>query len=404
MMNLDGTLVADTITSLAALVGLLVVISIIGGRDTGDPLSRRFLFGLKVLAVLLACRILDWTTGLAFFRFVTITAAGLLPLAALLLTEGLLRRHAPFALKLFAAGGALLFFLLAPIPARFAEPWRMAVLLAFQFGGFLAIGWLVMTRDRDSLSAAENRTVERMALSLLLIIPFMVTDYRPGLFEVPVRLGGIAILFLCWLTIGLGRASLGHRDTIGAFTVITLSSVFAGLALGGIDDLGWRGSVQGVVIVLSATLLAVIYNDSVSLTAEKRRDSLLKHMAEGDLTDSARFLRGLQSHILVDGALILPAADLGDFDLKVLARALEQEPVRSLADTQPGAPVDQDIREQLAWLFEKFEATHVLLATLEPLTVVALNMPALASSPGVEMELRAVQRMAMLISQRHAKG
>src|SRR6185295_8885373 len=168
---------------------------------------------------------------------VTIAAAGLLPLAALLLTEGLLRRHAPFALKFFAAGGAALFLLLALIPERFAEPWRMAILLAFQFGGFLAIGWLVMTRDRDSLSAAENRTVERMALSLLLILPFMVTDYRPGLFEVPVRLGGIAILFLCWLTIGLGRASLGHRDTIGAFAVIALSSVFAGLALGGIDDL-----------------------------------------------------------------------------------------------------------------------------------------------------------------------
>ena len=401
-MTFDNTFVADTITSLAALFGLLIVISVVGGRDTGDPLSRRFLFGLRVLAVLLACRILDWVTGIGIFRLVTIVAAGLLPLAALLLTEGLLRRHAPFLLKLLAAGGAAAFLLLAMIPERFAEPWRMAALLLFQFGGFFAIGWLVVMRDRASLSAAENRTVERMALSLLLIIPFMITDYRPGLFEVPVRLGGIAILFLCWLTIGLGRPSPSHRDTIGAFAVIALSSIFAGLALGGIDHIGWRGSVQGVVIVLSATLLAVIYNDSVSLAAEKRRDSLLRHMAEGDLTDSARFLRGLQNHSLVDGALILPAAELGDFDLNVLARALDQAPVRSIADLHPNVLVDQDIREQLAWLFEKYEATHVLLATLNPLTVVALNMPALASSPGVEMELRAVQRMAMLIAQREA--
>jgi hypothetical protein len=403
-MTFESTVVADTITSLAALFGLLIVISVIGARRTGDPLSRRLMFGLRVLAVMLACRILDWTTGLAIFRFVTIAAAGLLPLAALLLTEGLLRRHAPFVLKLLIAGGAVLFLLLAPIPERFAEPWRMAALLLFQFGGFLATGWLVMTRDRDSLSTAENRTVERMALSLLLILPFMITDYRPGLFEVPVRLGGIAILFLCWLTVGLGRASLSHRDTVGAFAVIALSSVFAGLALGGIDDLGWRGSVQGVVIVLSATLLAVIYNDSVSLTAEKRRDSLLKHLAEGDLTDSAHFLRGLQHHILVEGALILSAAELGDFDLKVLTRALKQDPVHSLARVQPEASIDKDLREQLGWLFEKYEATHVLLAALEPLTVVALNMPALAASPGVEMELRAVQRMVMLISQREARG
>ncbi|PBC06283.1 hypothetical protein [Mesorhizobium sp. WSM3860] len=399
-MTFDDRLVADTITSLAALFGLLIVISVVGGRDIADPLSRRFLFGLRVVAVLLACRILDWISGVAVFHFSTIVAAGLLPVATLLLTEGLLRRHAPFALKSFAAGGALLFLLLAMVPERFAEPWRMTLLLLFQFSGFSAIGWLVVSRDRASLSAAENRTVERMALSLLLIIPFLVTDYRPGLFDVPVRLGGIAILFLCWLTIGLGRASLGHRDTIAAFAVVALSSVFAGLALGGIDDIGWRGSVQAVVIVLSATLLAVIYNDSVGLAAERRRDSLLKHMAEGDLTDSARFLRGLQNHTLADGALILRAADLGDFDMKVLARALSRVPVRSVADAHPESPVDQDTREQLAWLFEKYEATHVLLATTDPLTLVVLNMPALATSPGVEMELRAVQRMAMLIAQR----
>jgi hypothetical protein len=125
-------------------------------------------------------------------------------------------------------------------------------------------------------------------------------------------------------------------------------------------------------------------------------------MAEGDLTDSARSLRGLQNHTLVDGALILPEADLGDFDLKVLARALDRAPVRSLADAHPGSELEEDIREQLSWLFEKYEATPVLLASHNPLTVVALNMPALASSPGVETELRAVQRMAMLISQRDA--
>ncbi|TGS65813.1 hypothetical protein EN844_16555 [Mesorhizobium sp. M3A.F.Ca.ET.201.01.1.1] len=399
-MPFDDKLVADTITSLASLLGLMMVISVVGGRDPGDPLSRRFLFGLRVLAVLLACRILDWITGLGVFRLATIVAAGLLPLAALLLTEGLLRRHAPLVLKSFAAGGAVLFLLLAMIPERFVEPWRMALLLLFQFGGFLAIGWLVVMRDRASLSSAENRTVERMALSLLLIIPFMITDYRPGLVDMPVRLGGIAILFLCWLTIGLGRAGLGHRDTIAAFAVIALSSVFAGLALGGIDHIGWRGSVQAVVIVLSATLLAVIYNDSVSLSAEKRRESLLKHMAEGDLTDSARFLRGLQNHILVEGALILTTGELGDFDLKVLAAALNQAPVRSMADVHPDSPLDQDTREQLTWLFEKYEATHVLLATSDPLTLVLLKMSALAASAGVEMELRAVQRMAMLISQR----
>lgn len=228
----------------------------------------------------------------------------------------------------------------------------------------------------------------------------MITDYRPGLVDMPVRLGRIAILFLCWLTIGLGRVGLGHRDTIAAFAVIALSSVFAGLALGGIDHIGWRGSVQAVVIVLSASLLAVIYNDSVSLSAEKRRESLLKHVAEGDLTDSARFLRGLQNHILVEGALILTTGELGDFDLKVLSAALNQAPVRSMPDVHPESPLDQDTREQLMWLFEKYEATHVLLADKRPIDPCAAQDACVSRVCGGGDGMRAVQRMAILILQR----
>ena len=54
--------------------------------------------------------------------------------------------------------------------------------------------------------------------------------------------------------------------------------------------------------------------------------------------------------------------------------------------------------------FEKYDATHVLLAAEKPFTLVALNMPALSASPGAESELHAMQRMALLISRQEARA
>ena len=163
---------------------------------------------------------------------------------------------------------------------------------------------------------------------------------------------------------------------------------------------GQQGTMKAIVIALCATLVAVIYNESVSLRAADRRQNLLDHMATGDISSPVRFLRGLQNHVLVEGALILRGADLGDFDLSVLANAFHQDPVRRRADINPKSNIAPDTREQLSWLFDKYEATHVLLAQHDPFTLLALNMPVLAASPGAETELRAVQRMALLVSQR----
>ena len=399
-MTASAQLTADVITSLAAFFGLIVVISTLRRRSSDDPLLRRFLFGMRLLAVLLIGRVLHWTTDYAIAGFVTLAAAALIPLAALLLSEGLLRRHAPPGFKLWAAGGGAAFAILAFLPDALVEPGRTVAMLIFQLLSFAGLGWLVLTRDRDSLSTAENRTVDRIALALVLIIPFMITDYRFVLPGLPVRLGGIAILFLCWLAIGLGRPSLSHRDAIAGFAVIALAAVFAGAALGATFGTDWPGMVQAAAIVLSASLLAVCYNDSVSLLAEERRETLIRHIAEGDLDGSAAFLRGLQDHVLVEGALILTERDLEDFDVGVLSGVFGRSPVVSRAGLRLLAQSGEDAREQLAWLFERFEATHVMLCSQAPLTLVALNMPALTSSPGAETELRAVQRVALLISRR----
>ncbi|MCB1383943.1 MAG: hypothetical protein KDJ73_13670, partial [Notoacmeibacter sp.] len=213
--------IADTLVSAAALAGVFLLMGTIRRHGAFDPLNRRFLFGLSMVALLLAGRVLFWTTGIGFFDTLTLVGAGLIPLGVLLLTEGLLRRHAPRLFKWAGAAGSVLFTLLAFLPGWLAEPWLSWSLFSYQLAVFLGVGWLVVTRDRAALSSAENRMVERIALSLLLIIPAMATDYRLDQIALPVRLGGIAILYMCWLSVGLGRTQMSHGDTIRSFVVLT---------------------------------------------------------------------------------------------------------------------------------------------------------------------------------------
>lgn len=396
---MDRLIFADSIVSASALLGLMILVSSIK-RSGRDSISRRFLFSLYIIQALLLFRILTWLTDIWFFDVLTFITAGILPLGMIILPEGLLRRHASKPVKLIAAGTALAFIPLAFLPESFAEPWRSVLLLAAQLWGFFTAGYMVWKRDKGSLSSGENRIIERIALSIPLIIPLIVTDFRIPEFEFPVRLSGVAILFMCWLTISLERLHLKNSDMLRAFLILLSGSVFAGMAIAYLVNADMTGYFQICVITLSVTMVAVLYNDSIALRFDERRDSLLKHMAEGNISSSATFLRGLQNHPLVEGAVILEENDLQDFDKKLLKAVFKNDALQRKNDMSH-ANSSAEI-EQLNWLFERFNATHVILVSNKPLSLVALNMPSLSASPGAETELRAVQRMAILISERKA--
>ncbi|WEZ86009.1 hypothetical protein P6U16_24030 (plasmid) [Rhizobium sp. 32-5/1] len=310
----DNQIIADSIVSLSAFVGLVFFILVLRGRDRGDPLYSRFRFGLSVVAVVMLARVFSWLYDSSLAVYITVAAAGTVPLAALLITEGLMRRHAPFPLKVFVSGGAALFFVVALLPSMLVGNIPYILLFLFQLLTFIAIGVLVATRDKSTLSAAENKTIERIGLSLLIIVPTIVTDFRFEGFDVPVRLAGIAILAMCWLGIGVGRPHVTHRDTLTSFAVLVVAAGASGWALAVIADQGLAGTVQAIAITLSVLLVAMICNDSMSLRAEDRRASLLKYLAQGDTGSAARFLSGLRDHLLVDGALIVEGRELEDFD------------------------------------------------------------------------------------------
>ncbi|MDJ0613925.1 MAG: hypothetical protein QNJ29_09615 [Rhizobiaceae bacterium] len=394
-------IIPDSFVSLAAVFGLLILSYTLRESGSNIDLNKRFQFAIRCVAAMLLSRVLWWTTDVAFFDGVTILAAGLIPLAILILCEGLLQRHASKGLKLFTSGGAALFFMLAFFPSSLADPARMIVLLVFQSAVFIAIGYLVIYRDKTSLSIVENKTIERLGLSLLLILPFTASDFRTEYFEMPVRLSGIAILFMCWLAMSLRRNNLTHMEIVRSFVLLVASALAASLAISWLAALDAFAFVQVAAIVVSATMLASIYNEGKTAQRDTQRDTLLHYLANQEAKNATEFLIGFQKHPLVAGALILKGDDLSDFDADFLA-CFDDKPIRKSAELSVSNPSKQD--EQLAWFFEKYNASHIMLASRAPMIVVALNLPTMASSPGAEVELLAVQRMAYLLSQSEAKA
>ncbi|MBP9185295.1 MAG: hypothetical protein KBF78_19355 [Fuscovulum sp.] len=388
---------ADSAASLFAALGLLIVLRRIGAAGPG-PLTARFRAALGLLAALMAVRVAGWTTGLGLFDGLTVALAGAVPLAAVALTEGLLRRHAPPALKWLALAGTLAFAVAAVLPpAVLPMATRGLGLMIYQMVVLASLGVIVLARDRNDLAAEENRAIDRMLASLALILPLLAGDFRTAGLDLPIRTAPIAILGLAWLSLGLGHATSKARHLAAGFAgVLALSAAVAG-TLAGAAGLDLRTTLQAGGIVLCALLLLAIAIEAHALAAEARSDTVLRHLAHGPADDPRAFLEDLQRRAGVEAAALLSATDLADFDLPRLGAIFAADPLRTAAHRAALPPED---REQLDWLFTRFAASHALLIRPDPLLLLVVNRPAVGGAELAELELRALQRMAALVAAR----
>jgi len=387
--------------SAAALVGLVVLQNMLVRRDPWDPINRRFLFGIRVTMLLFAGRILASITGVEAFRVLVLLAAALIPLGVLLLTEGLLRRHAPPLVKLLVGGGAVAFGISALWYSDSIDPARLFALLGFQTLGFVLSGWMVVTRDPAQLSRSENALVVRLGLSLLLFIPLAAGDFLLLYFGLPIQFSALGVLILCWLAIGLGRTHQGHRATLTNLAVMIVAAVGVGGMVAFLGQLDWDDALLCIAAIMAVLFVVAILNDARALQFEDQSLGLLRYLATAQTDDPMVFLRDLQNHPLVEGAVVVNEASLTGLQDDVLDRIFAASPVLRRSDPPYLGPVADD---HIAYLFERYAATHVILAMPRPRVLIALSMPSLGLSPAAELELQVVQRIAALLARNNEVG
>lgn len=387
------SLLADSVVSAAALAGTLAAIAVVRIRPDRDGLSSRFVFALALVSLVLAMRLLAWNVHQGIFETLTRLFAAWIPLGALLVLEGLRRRHAPKLLKQATLIGGVLFSVLAFVSGNLGLP--LYGLLVFQLGSFAVLYLLAVVDGNDGLTEQEKRVIARIRFALPVLVVFLASDY--GVFEhvVPVRASGVAILFFCWMAISSASGTTGRRDAAFAFVITAMLGAIIGLSATAMAQMDWAFAVQLSAMTLCTGILALVLNETVNAFAVTRRNDIMLALTVADTTSVRAFITSVAATSLLDGSTILDENELAQFDVPTLRAAFAARPVLRPRDT---AALPDDARQQFDSLFVTHDATHLLMLAANPLLVMATTLPSVGRNSAVETELALVQRMADLIS------
>ena len=317
-------------------------------------------------------------------------------MAALLVAEGLLRRHAPRRLKLAILGGSVVAAVVSLLPG-IPVVVGTYVYLAVVAGGFGAIGILLWTRDRTSLTEAENAGIRRVAIAMILLVPLIATDFPsiwPGL---PVRFGALGALVFLFFTFGSGRDTNGERVlSLLVFFAIAGLFAFGYLSAGHGGDAGQ--AIRTMAVGMSGLIFAALFSEALGARAERRRAAnplLAAHTRE-------QFVGALKQHRLIGAARILEEDDIAPLRHAEFDSLIAVNPVLKRADTPWGRSIRDDGVERAKSLFMTYDATHVMRLSHQPMRLAIFSVPQFSSDARTESEIAAAQRIGELIFGRAA--
>ncbi|MEO9898226.1 MAG: hypothetical protein ABJF05_17775 [Paracoccaceae bacterium] len=380
---------ADAWVSLCAAMGALIVLTRLDDLMPVPAIARRFRICLWLIVCLMLARIGHWGGVGYLFTTATYLTSAFIPLCGLLIAEGLMRVHAPLHLKALCAGGGLVFGVSAFFQFEATLFWQLAGLLCFQICALLLIAVYVLRRDTENLSASDNQAIGRIVLSLAVILPFLASDYmRTSMIDIPIRLGGISVLALCWLSINLNRVGLRKRDIASGFVTIAAVAILLTFVIGLLIPFSTRTGVQVGGVILAAIMVLAIRQAAVALLIEDRNGLVLQALATAKGHGAQDALTLIRRATDTSGVVVLDDSSLQDFETSDLQQLFRQNPVRS-ADAAAHS-------EQLDWLFTRFDATHAISLTADPLRIAILKLS--ATSILSDEALRALQKTASAIA------
>ena len=379
----DQVIVADVLVNLIGAAGLATGAYSLCRTDPHGGLTRRVRYALAAGALLFALRSAAWLTGSALLERAVAAVASTIPLLALVVVEGVLRRHAPTWLKAAVAGSCAT---LAVVHLAGVLPYRVSaiVLMVQVVGGLLAAGALLVGRDASSLTAAENRAARRIAATTLALTCLVVTDFRSLVPDVPLRLGALGAIVLLYVSLSPDGQSTPGRHRAAALTLwalIALSLATGYVATQPVADAGSFVRVFGVA--LSALVLASLVSEYLAVRARRGRD-VSRILSAGT---SDEFQAALREHPLFPDARILKGDAVADVDDAYLRGLLGRKPVARRSEAPWGFQATDPGVERARSILDAHDASHMAMLSSQPLRLLVLCVPSTSYGPHVESEI-----------------
>ncbi|WP_407158759.1 hypothetical protein [Bradyrhizobium sp. STM 3557] len=385
---------ADSIVNLCGAIGLCVAMMTFYRRDPKSPLTFRLLVALGVIASLFLVRGAAWWTGSTGLDRFSVIPAALIPLGALIVTEGMLRRHAPRAIKLIVlVGGVLLALAGLPGLPQFDKVYAIALSL-FQLAGIAVCAVLLATRDRADLMASENRSVARLAVGALLVLPFILTDFRSLFPHIPVRLGALGALLTVTVMLIAGGGAETRRHGLILMALRLISSALLGLAAAFMaGDVDAAQLIRFCAVAVAGVLTIGLMTDALRALFESQEPGVLNSLAASPARTRDEFICELARHPIFESARRYRESELAAYDPPLLRDFLSARRVLRRPDAPWGLPATDPPVERMVSLMTANSATHVIVLSHDPLDLIVLAVPVTSADPATETALALVRRL-----------
>jgi hypothetical protein len=363
-------------------------------RRPASPLRSRLLFAFGGMAVLFAARTAVDAFDVPGLELLTLVLVCALPLAALLLAEGVLRRHAPWLLKTYVMLGAL------AMAAGLAAFGGRAPVATWWLGGFIlsalsGVALLLFARDRGSLSRQENAGVTALLASGIFLIAVSATDFLP---QTPVGLSGIGAAAVAF-ALGTNPSSAADvRGTLLNVVLLVVVAMIGALAVShplGLQAGGEQARMGAILLalLLAANAISGLRPSGASPAAQR----LAQALADADTTSLEAFLNSLADQPLLAGLRVAEGAALAEYDAAALGMAMAARAVWTRARV---AEMEGDrAREELADLMSRMDATHAVTISKAPLRIALLTLPEVGTSDDAETSLALFHKLSGVAAQ-----
>jgi len=392
------TVQADIFINLIATIGMLGLWMSVRQRGVISPVERRICYLAIAMAFLFFMRSMFWMGGSYTVERVALIPAIAIPFLVLMTTEGLMRRHAPFLIKLLAALSFVIAAFIIMIGHRQFEPWFSYCVGGIQLIIFLfCLAWIIIRKTSD-LTASENRSANIFAVTLISVSLVSLTDF-PEIIATPVRLGAVGMLVVAYLLVYANSRTFSMRQTV--VEIITISAavgIFLWMSVTVLGAETWQSVFQLGTVLLALLLTAVIIV-RVFTTREGFKGQAELILAEANTDNLQSFLEESLAGKMTPYSAVLGAKDLSDYDIDSLQAAYETVPVISdkMLQGQLCQSLSKTACEQIDDVLTRHQATHSFMASVSPPIIVVSAAQPFGDEREFTAYLSLISKMAQLV-------
>jgi hypothetical protein len=308
-----------------------------------------------------------------------------------------MQRHAPRTVKIAAVVGGVALGLGGALGLeRFTTPYSILLAL-FQLGGFATCAWLLATRDRTTLMASENRSIGRLAVGAIIVLPFIVSDFRVLAPDIPVRLGALGALLVVTAVLIAGGDAETRRQALLMTALRLCSSALLGAAAAFVSpDVDAAQVMRFSAIAISGVLAIGLMVDALRAHFESQVPGVLNSVAASPARTRDQLIAELARHPIFESARRYRESELLAYDPPLLRDFLSSVRVLRRPDAPWGLTLSDPAVERVMSLLAANSATHLIVLSHDPIDVIALAVPVISADPATETALALVRRLLAL--------